>query len=151
MKVKMGMHVLAVLAVLGLSVTVAHAGRGQGGGEVQVFDCHVINGQTSGRIVTLTDQFGVQENLVLGAGQVVCTVALMTTSEETQFDNVPAGFDQDHLKCYTISSKLDSPNLAVRLFDAVNGGINTEEDGELVTVRKSRHVCTFAVKIVPTP
>jgi hypothetical protein len=147
MKVKV-LYVLAVLAVLGLAVTGAHAGRGQGGGEVQVFDCHVVDGQTSGRIVALTDQFGVQENVVLGVGQLVCTVATMTTAPppNPQFDTVPG--DADHLKCYTITSRLQNPKVLVRLLDPVNGGSDPDADGELVTVAKSRYVCTFATKIV---
>jgi hypothetical protein len=155
MKVKV-LHVLAVLAVLGLAVTVAHAGHGQGGPEVAVFDCYSINGANSDRVVTLTDQFGIQQNVHINGGKLVCTVATMTKLEgDPDFDNVPG--DQDHLKCYQVAipgprnATPPNPPLTVRVFDPVIGGLNTETDGEAVSVLQGRYVCTFATKIVPTP
>jgi hypothetical protein len=154
MKVKV-MHVFAVLALLGLLVTVAHAGRGQGGGEAQVFDCHIIDGKNANRIVTLTDEFGAQNNVRLGFGKLVCTVATMAKGATTDpdFDATPEGQSLDHLKCYEVASPRDLPNpaLDVRLFDPIAGGQNLETDGELVNVAKTRFVCTFAVEIVPEP
>jgi len=155
MKKHVGSYVLAMLAILGLSVAVAHAGRGQGGDQVAVFDCYTINGKNANRVVGLTDQFGAQENVSLGFGKLVCTFATMTKRNgDDDFDATPTELSQDHLKCYEIATpNKDILNAAIdaRLFDPIAGGQDTEADGELVTVGKTRYVCTFAVKILPEP
>jgi hypothetical protein len=153
MKVKVEAQVLAVLAVLGLSVAVAHAGHGQGGPQVSVFDCYTINGTNANRVVGLTDQFGAQENVSLGFGKLVCTFATMNKRDtDPDFDATPGDLVQDHLKCYEIATpNKNILNAAVdaRLFDPIAGGQDTAADGELVSVGKTRYVCTFAVKILP--
>jgi hypothetical protein len=159
MKKHVGSYMLAMLAILGLSVAVAHAGHGQGGSSVSVFDCYTINGKNANRVVGLTDQFGAQENVSLGFGKLVCTFATMSKRVtdppelEPDFDATP-GEVQDHLKCYEIATpNRDILNAAVdaRLFDPIAGGQDIAADGELVSVGKTRYVCTFAVKIVPEP
>jgi hypothetical protein len=160
MKKHVGSYVLAMLAILGLSVAVAHAGRGQGGSSVSVFDCYTINGKNANRVVGLMDQFGAQEDVSLGFGKLVCTFATMTKratdppEAEPDFDATPGELSQDHLKCYEVGPpNQNTLNAAVdaRLFDPIAGGQNTETDGELVTVAKTRYVCTFAVKILQEP
>ena len=151
MTVKIGMHMLAMLAVLALAVPAAHAGRGMGGGEIAVYDCYSIAGANPPRVVTLTDVSGnVQQNVHINGGKLLCTIATMTKQEgDPDFDNVPG--EAADLKCYQVATPgpRNTPP-SVQIFDPIIGGTEAT-DGEVAKVVQGRYVCTFAVTVVPTP
>ena len=66
---------LAVLGVIVLSVTVAHAGHGNGGGQISGYRCYAINGASPDRVVIVTDALGTSQTLRLGAASLFCSVA----------------------------------------------------------------------------
>ena len=138
-------RLVAVIGIIALPVTAAHAGHGQGGSSLSGFECHVINGANSDRIVTITDQFGTADNVRVGAAKLLCGPATVDKRpDDPDFDAVPGS--PDHLKCYAISVPgQPGPNPVVRVVDPLNGGAG-DTDGESVQVLPSRYICTFADK-----
>jgi hypothetical protein len=143
MNVNVLLRVLAVIGVVALAVTAAVAGHGQGGGEISVFKCYTINGANPDRIVEVSDQFVHSQQIRIGSGVLVCTLATadIRPGDLNFDDSIAAG---DHLKCYTISGTVPGhPNPVVRLIDPFIGG----KDGETVNVTSAKYLCTFGDKI----
>ncbi len=120
-KCKLVSQVVAVIGILTLFVTLAHAGSGNGtgGGSTSSFIvCHGINGLDQGQHVDIyTDELGYPNNLSwqnvrVGSGVLACTpvrVAVhpssfdgtnITGTEIVPGENAPNG---TYLKCYTIA------------------------------------------------
>jgi hypothetical protein len=135
---------LAVLGVIVLSVTVAHAGHGNGGGQINGWRCYAINGATPDRVVTLTDALGTSQTLRLGAASLFCSMAgavkFPNTQDTPDFDLIPSGAD---IKCYNITGTVPGPKPVVRVVDPINGGL-ASTDGETVTASASKFFCTQA-------
>jgi hypothetical protein len=134
---------LAVLGVIVLSVTVAHAGHGNGGGQIDGWRCYVINGATPDRVVIVTDALGISQTIRLGAASMFCSAAgavKPATTDPDFDDSVDPGAD---LKCYSITGTVPGPKPVVRLVDGIKGG-SLPTDGETVTASASKFFCTRA-------
>ncbi len=132
MKAKVVSRVVAVLAVIVLSATVAQAG-GVGLGNLPYRSCYVINGQDLGTVVTLEDQFASQE-VRIGGGRLLCTEVSI---------NGEASAPGDHFKCYSISTGAH-PSVVKHVEDA----FGVAED---VAVSQARYLCVPATKTDPSP
>jgi len=137
-------RVFAVIGFIALSATVAHAGGGQGGGGfgLQGFQCYFIDGAHQTRVVNLTDQFGAQQNVQVGDGQLLCTPVTVTVVQGPELNTFLPGDIPDHLKCYNMrpTNPLTPPAI-VKAVDQL--GV------EILTVQIPRFVCTIAVKKHP--
>ena len=147
-KAKFVSRVLAVIGFIALSATVAHAGGGQGGGgtSLEGYQCYLINGVNQKRTVTLADQFGIQENVKVQGGRLLCTPVVATLTDGSDFDLLDPSFAFDHFKCYAISSSRLSPAPTVKLRDQL--------DVETVRVFEPAFLCTIANKndeLAPPP
>ncbi len=104
------LRVVMVVGILGLSVTLAHAGGGQGGGgtELAGLQCYVINGANQHRVANTTDatdpagtsiKFPDRTNAKIGEGRLICAPVQVTLvgSELDDTTNYPFG---EHFKCY---------------------------------------------------
>jgi hypothetical protein len=139
-KVKVVSRALAVIGFIALSATLAHAGGGQGGGgtSIEAYQCYLINGVNQKRTVTLADQFGIQANVKVQGGRLLCTPVVATLTDGSDFDSLPEGLAFDHYKCYAISSSRLSPAPTVKLKDQL--------DVETVRVFEPAFLCTIANK-----
>jgi hypothetical protein len=148
-RVKVASRALAVIGFIALSATLAHAGGGQGGGgnSLEGYQCYLVNGVNQKRTVTLADQFGIQENVKVQGGRLLCTPVVATLTDGSEFDLLDASFAFDHFKCYAISSSRLSPAPTVKLRDQL--------DVETVRVSEPAFLCTIANKndepAPPTP
>jgi hypothetical protein len=122
LRVKVVSRALAVIGVLAMSATVAHAGGGQGGGSpvLNAFQCYLIDGdRPQTHVLNLADQFGSRQNVQVGRARLLCTAAVGThpTDPFFTFDPLPEGATGDHFKCYTISPLERGTNGRLRLYD----------------------------------
>lgn len=137
-------RVVAVIGCIALSATVAHAGGGQGGGGtgLEGFQCYFINGAPQTRVVTLTDQFGTQNNVHVGAGHLLCTPVTAEVVQGPELNTFLPEDTPDHLKCYTIFPIHPlTPAPVVRVVD--------QFVFENVAVHVPILLCTIAVKKTP--
>jgi len=151
-KVSVVLQALAVIGVVVLSVTVAYAGGGQGGGsnELSAFQCYLIDGdQPPAHVLNLVDQFGTRENVQVGRGRLLCAPVTGTKPEGTlpaTFDPLPDG--ADHLTCYTVSPFERRPSGRLGLFDpdAVVDLTDELDVAKGVKVSIPAFVCTLSKK-----
>ena len=148
MKATLFSRLVAVLGIIALSVTVAHAGGSHGTGDSSFtgFECYGINGAEQGVLVNIlevTPQFGPQQNVRVGGGKLICTQVTVTRADGASFDVVSG--DQDHLKCFAISGPgLQNPHVVAQLSDPL-------DQQENVRVEVSRYLCSFASKEILPP
>jgi len=167
---KRSLVVALALVVVGLvagSAVVAHAGGGAGAGTgsptLSVFQCYVIDGEQprqANRIVNLTDQFGARQNVQIGQGRLLCTLATATHSADPlqQFD-APTGAG-DHLTCYTISPfeqgprgrpRLVNPDAIVDLSDELNEDKGVKVSIPALLCAQSSKTCVSGTQCGLTP
>lgn len=145
MKANVVSRVVAVIGCVALSVTVAHAGSGQGGGfGFAGFQCYSIKGDglTQPRTVDLTDQFGTR-TVEVDTGRLLCTPLLTgTVLDGPELGIIPA--TADHLKCYDVFKPgRPGPSFVASVTDQL--------DIETVTVSTPVLLCVHAVKEFPVP
>jgi hypothetical protein len=98
------------IGILAMSVTLAQAGGGQGGGgaELAGFQCYVINGVNQHRVANTTDatdpagtsiKFPDRTNVRIGDGRLICAPVQVTLVGSVLDDTTNYPF-AEHLKCY---------------------------------------------------
>jgi hypothetical protein len=141
-------RVLAVIGVVTLSATAAHAGHGQGGGgtTVQGYECYFVQGVNEQVVVNLdgndaSTSFADQTNIGIAQARLVCvavTVNLVSRpSGLTEFDTLPLS-NALVLKCYNMAQiNANNPAIEVKVTDGV--------DIETVPLQSGKFVCLNGV------
>lgn len=143
MKVKSVSQVVAVIGLIALSVTLAQAGGGQGGGNSalsNLFECRgVIGGENVGDNVTIlgTDLTTVlEQNAIVGMTVLACRQVVVFPKGQQQPLAVPFGVD--HLTCYNLAVQGKSADTKFTYLDAFfPSGLN-------LTAHGSRYLCSPA-------
>jgi uncharacterized membrane protein len=142
MKTRMIPAAIMALVLVAASAAVVHAGGGGQGVPLDVFvvDCYLISGSNPPHVLTLDDQFfpgpdSLRTGVKLGKAKLLCTLANVTV---TSGNDVRAGLQADHLKCYEAPPAGAVPNVQVQVVDPFLA--------ETVKVGVPRFVCVGAVK-----
>jgi hypothetical protein len=132
-------RVLAVIGVVTLSATAAHAGHGQGGGgqTVQGYECYLVSGGDNEQaIVDLngnadpTTEFADQTNVGIAKGGMICvqvTVTLVSRpnlvvppGQAPSFNTLPLS-NALVLKCYSMQQiTASNPGVVVKVTDGLD-------------------------------
>jgi len=104
---------VVVIGILTLSVTLAQAGGGQGGGASEIagaYQCYLINGVNQPHVVNTEDasdptgtsaKFPARQNVALGSGRLVCAPVFVTLAPgSAPLDSTDTYPSVEHLKCY---------------------------------------------------
>jgi hypothetical protein len=128
-------RVLAVIGVVTLSATAAHAGHGQGGGgtQVQGYECYSASGEHEGAVVDVIGNgttpvdtaFADQPQVGITQGQTICvsvSVNLVSRSNGvTTFNALPTTSNDSVLKCYNMAQvTAANPGVVVQVTDGVD-------------------------------
>ena len=136
-------RMLAVISIISLSVTIAHAGGGAGSGGpvIEGYQCYILEQTVNqSHVVTLLDQFGTREHVRIGNGRLLCAPASATFERGPEAGEFDAVFGGDHLKCYDISPLVRGPRANVELEDPL--------DIETARVGAPVFFCSFSFKTV---
>lgn len=135
--------VLAAIGFVALSAAAAHAGGSAGARFGSALRCYFINGVDQSRLVTLEDQFGTQENVVVGRGRLICAPTTRAFVQEGDLDVIPDEFpDPEHQKCYEIKGGGRQPRFDPKADVEVADGFGVES----VVVRVAQYLCVPASK-----
>jgi hypothetical protein len=148
-------RVVAVIGILALAVTAAHAGRGSGGTSTPILRCYSINGANSPREVGLAKDDinpALNEMAAVGSAVLVCSQTSATTDAANAFDDTLGA--QLFYKCYIIPGNTGpSPKPKLFIRDPFNGGVDPHTGallGEVVQASTSQIICTKAdVEVLP--
>jgi len=142
---------MAMVGLIALSVTVAHAGGGQGGGSNVIFpfQCYLINGDPppgTNSVLNIADQFGARQDVHVGPARLLCTPTETTKPDGSLFDPPPV--IGDHLTCYIVSPFVRQPSGRITLYDPdavvdLNDELNTDRG---VKVSFPTFLCTSSDK-----